>query len=107
LSQQIDWEVELAVVIGRPGVNIKRSEALNYVFGYTVLNDVTARDIQTRHGNQYFKGKSLDGSCPIGPWIVTADELEDPGNLQLWTRVNGAEKQHGNTRDMLFDVPTI
>lgn len=107
VSVQIDWEVELALVIGRTGRKIKRAEALSYVFGYMVLNDVTARDIQKRHGNQNFLGKSLDGACPVGPWIVTADEIGDPGNLQLWTRVNGVEKQHGNTQDMIFDVPTF
>ncbi len=107
VSVQIDWEVELALVIGRAGRKIKRAGALDYVFGYMVLNDVTARDIQKRHGNQNFLGKSLDGACPFGPWIVTPDEIGDPGNLQLWTRVNGVEKQHGNTRDMIFDVPTF
>ncbi len=107
VSEKIDWEAELAVVIGRSGKKIRRSEALEYVFGYMVLNDVTARDIQKRHGNQNFLGKSLDGSCPTGPWIVTADEIGGPSGLQLWTRVNGVEKQHGNTRDMIFDVPAI
>jgi 2-keto-4-pentenoate hydratase/2-oxohepta-3-ene-1,7-dioic acid hydratase in catechol pathway len=104
VSEMIDWECELALVIGRTGKNIRRDEALTYVFGYTVLNDISARDIQSRHGGQYFKGKSLDGACPMGPWIVTADEIGDPGDLQLWTRVNGVEKQHASTREMIFDV---
>jgi 2-keto-4-pentenoate hydratase/2-oxohepta-3-ene-1,7-dioic acid hydratase in catechol pathway len=105
ISEEMDWEVELAVVIGRRGKNIRRDEALWYVFGYMVLNDISARDIQKRHGGQFFKGKSLDGSCPTGPWIVTPDELGDPNQLELWTRINGVEKQHDNTRSMLLDVP--
>ncbi len=107
VSEQIDWEVELALVIGTGGKNISREHALDHVFGYTVVNDISARDIQKRHGGQFFLGKSLDGSCPIGPWIVTPDEVGDVANLQLWTRVNGVEKQHGNTRDMIFNMPVI
>jgi 2-keto-4-pentenoate hydratase/2-oxohepta-3-ene-1,7-dioic acid hydratase in catechol pathway len=107
VSVQIDWEVELAIVIGRGGRNIRREEAKEHIFGYTVLNDVSARDIQQRHGGQFFKGKSLDGSCPMGPWIVTADEVPDPDNLELWTRVNGVEKQHDNTASMMFGVAEI
>jgi len=107
ISTQIDWEGELAFIIGRAGKNIRRDNAMDYVFGYTIVNDISARDIQQRHGGQYFKGKSLDGTCPIGPWIVTPDELDDPGHLELIARVNGIEKQHGNTRDMMFDVPAI
>jgi len=106
VSALIDWEGELAFVIGHAGKNIKREHALDHIFGYMVLNDVSARDIQVRHGGQYFKGKSLDGSCPIGPWIVTPDEVGDPGNLRIITRVNGVEKQNGNTSDMIFDVPS-
>ena len=107
VSDKLDWEVELAIVIGREGKNIRREEAKEYIFGYNVLNDVSARDIQQRHGGQFFKGKSLDGSCPIGPWIVTADEVPDPDNLELWTRVNGVEKQHDTTASMLFSVSEI
>jgi len=107
VSEKIDYEGELAVVIGREGKNIPREKALDHVFGYMVLNDVTARDIQRRHGGQFFKGKSLDGSCPTGPWIVTADEIPDPAALQLWTRVNGVEKQHDTVASMLFDVAAI
>ncbi|MEA2576018.1 MAG: hypothetical protein QOH93_3316 [Chloroflexia bacterium] len=105
VSTELDWEVELAVVVGKGGKNIKREEAFEYIFGYMVLNDVSAREVQKRHGGQFFKGKSLDGTCPTGPWIVTADELGDPGDLQLWTRVNGEVKQHDTTRSMLLDVP--
>lgn len=103
LSTAIDWEVELAVVIGRRGRAIPEAEALDYVFGYTILNDVTARDIQQRH-RQYFLGKSLDGACPLGPWIVTADEIPDPQALRLTSRVNGVLKQDGSTADQIFGV---
>src|SRR5438067_13894968 len=88
VSDKLDREVELAVVVGRRGANIKRADVRPYVLGYTVLNDVTARDIQSGWGGQYFKGKSLDRTCPTGPWIVTADELTDPQALALSPRVN-------------------
>jgi 2-keto-4-pentenoate hydratase/2-oxohepta-3-ene-1,7-dioic acid hydratase in catechol pathway len=104
VSDKIDWEVELAVVIGKRGANIKQADARSYVFGYTVLNDVTMRDIQSGWGGQYFKGKSLDRSCPTGPWIVTSDELTDPQSLRLTLKVNGTVKQDGNTRDMIYPV---
>jgi 2-keto-4-pentenoate hydratase/2-oxohepta-3-ene-1,7-dioic acid hydratase in catechol pathway len=107
ISDKIDWEVELGVVIGRSGVNIKRSDGLAHVFGYMALNDVTARDIQSGWGGQYFKGKSLDRSSPTGPWIVTADELGDPQKLNLRLRVNGTVKQDGNTRDMIYPVDAL
>lgn len=107
VSASIDYEVELAVVIGTAGRNIAKAEAMNHVFGYTILNDVTARDIQRRHGGQYFKGKGLDGSCPIGPWIVTADEIADPHALSIGLTVNGEQRQNGRTADMIFDIPTL
>ena len=107
ISDQLDWEVELAVLIGRRGANIGRADALEHVFGYTVLNDVTARDIQSGWGGQYFKGKSLDRSCPTGPWVVTRDEVDDPQALDLFLRVNGTLKQEGNTRDMIYPVEAI
>ncbi len=103
VSSEIDWEVELGVIIGKTGKNIHAEDALSYVFGYTVLNDITARDLQTRH-KQFFKGKSLDGSCPLGPWIVTADEITDPHNLALSLRVNGETKQNSNTSLMIFSI---
>jgi 2-keto-4-pentenoate hydratase/2-oxohepta-3-ene-1,7-dioic acid hydratase in catechol pathway len=103
VSSEIDWEVELAVIIGKRGKNIRAEDALSYVFGYTVLNDITARDLQMRH-KQFFKGKSLDGSCPMGPWIVTADEIADPQNLALRLRVNGETKQDSNTSMMIFSI---
>lgn len=105
LSEDIDWEVELAVIIGKQGKNIPIEQAMDYVFGYTVLNDVTARDLQ-RQGKQFFKGKSLDGCCPTGPWIITRDELPNPHQLNIRCLVNGEEMQASNTRNMIFDIPT-
>ena len=105
-TAQLDYEAELAFVIGRSGKNIKRSEALDYVFGYTVANDISARDLQSRH-QQFFKGKSLDGSCPLGPWIVTADEIPDPAALTVRLRVNGELRQESGVHDLIFDVPTL
>jgi 2-keto-4-pentenoate hydratase/2-oxohepta-3-ene-1,7-dioic acid hydratase in catechol pathway len=106
VTSQLDWEVELGIVIGRSGRAIAREHALEHVFGYTVINDVSARDVQLRH-QQFFLGKSLDGSCPMGPVIVTRDEIPDPQNLALRCRVNGELKQDSNTRAMIFDVATI
>ncbi|MEM7044729.1 MAG: fumarylacetoacetate hydrolase family protein [Pseudomonadota bacterium] len=106
VSENIDYEVELAVVIGKAGRDVAPAEAMEYVFGYTILNDITARDVQRRHGGQYFKGKGLDGSCPLGPVIVTADELSDPANLGIRLSVNGEMRQDGHTADMIFDIPT-
>jgi 2-keto-4-pentenoate hydratase/2-oxohepta-3-ene-1,7-dioic acid hydratase in catechol pathway len=107
LSTKIDWEVELAVVVGKRGANIKSADALDHVFGYMVLNDVTARDIQNDWGGQWFKGKSLDRTCPTGPWIVTRDEVPNPASLNLWLRVNGEVKQESNTSDMIYPVEAI
>lgn len=107
VSQSVDYEVELAVVIGKPGRNIAKSDAYDHVFGYTILNDVTARDIQRRHGGQYFKGKGLDGSCPMGPSIVTADTISNPQALSIGLTVNGEQRQDGTTSDMIFDIPTL
>jgi len=106
VSEQIDWEAELAVIIGKGGKNIREEDALSHVFGYTVLNDVTARDLQSRH-KQFFKGKSIDGYCPMGPWIVTADEIGNPQQLTVRLRVNGVTKQEGNTNMMIFPIRTI
>jgi 2-keto-4-pentenoate hydratase/2-oxohepta-3-ene-1,7-dioic acid hydratase in catechol pathway len=107
VTHEVDWEVELGVVLGRQGTNIPRERAMEYVFGYTVLNDVSARDLQFNWGGQFFKGKSLDGFCPIGPYIVTADEVPDPQNLRLCCRVNGEIKQDSNTRDMIFPIDEL
>ncbi|WP_028457896.1 fumarylacetoacetate hydrolase family protein [Chloroflexus sp. Y-396-1] len=105
VSAQRDWEVELAVIIGRRGRDIPVSAALDYVFGYTIMNDVSARDLQTRH-QQFFYSKSLDGSAPLGPWIVTADEIPNPHALGIRLRLNGELVQNSTTRDMIFDIPT-
>jgi 2-keto-4-pentenoate hydratase/2-oxohepta-3-ene-1,7-dioic acid hydratase in catechol pathway len=106
VSVKIDWEGELAVIIGKRGRNIKETDAMNYVFGYAVINDTTARDMQVDHGGQWFKGKSLDGHGPIGPWIIAASDI-DYNDLELTTRVNGVVKQQINTRQMYFKVPRI
>ena len=106
ISVEVDWEVELAVVVGKQARKISRQEALDFVFGYTVLNDVSARDLQ-HQTSQFFIGKSIDGYCPMGPWIVTADEIADPQNLALRCRVNGQVKQEGNTRSMLYSIAAI
>lgn len=105
VTEEVDYEVELGVVIGRTGRFISSAKATNHVAGYLVINDITARDLQ-RHHNQFFLGKSLDGFCPMGPVFVTADEL-DGRNLELGLSVDGEVRQHGNTRDLVFDVPSI
>lgn len=106
-STKLDWEVELGVVIGKRGTNIREADAMKYVYGYTVINDVSAREVQRRHGQQWFKGKSLDGHCPMGPWILTADQVKDWWDLRLVSRVNGEIKQDSNTRHMYFKLPRI
>ncbi len=103
-TSKIDWEVELAVVIGRKGRNIPRAKANDYIFGYTVCLDMTARDLQRAH-LQWWKGKSLDTFCPLGPSIVHKSAMPDPKNIRLQCRVNGETMQDGNTRDMIFDIP--
>jgi 2-keto-4-pentenoate hydratase/2-oxohepta-3-ene-1,7-dioic acid hydratase in catechol pathway len=107
VSVQIDWEAELAFVIGRAGKNIPSDDAMDYVFGYTVINDVSARDIQYGHGGQFFKGKSLDGTCPMGPWIITRDEVPNPDALPVRCRVNGVTKQDSTTADFIFKIPEL
>ncbi len=106
ITDKLDWEVELAVVIGKKGRDIPKEKAYEHVFGYTICLDMTARELQRIHG-QWFKGKSLDTFCPIGPWIVHKSALPDPQQLRLICRVNGEVMQDGNTRDMIFDIPTI
>ena len=105
VTDKLDWEVELAVVIGKRGRDIPKERAYEYVFGYTVCLDMTARELQRQHG-QWFKGKSLDTFCPLGPWIVHKSALKDPQQIRLVCRVNGEVMQDGNTRDMIFDIPT-
>jgi 2-keto-4-pentenoate hydratase/2-oxohepta-3-ene-1,7-dioic acid hydratase in catechol pathway len=105
LTQQLDYEAELALVIGTRGTRIRRADAYRYVFGYTIANDVTARDLQLKH-RQWFLGKSLDGSCPMGPYVVTADEVNAAAlDIRCW--VNGELRQNANTRDLIFDIPTL
>lgn len=102
----LDYEGELAVVIGKFGRDIPKNQAFDYIFGYTIANDISARDIQERHG-QYFLGKALDGSCPLGPYVVTKDELPDPQTLTIVTKVNGEIRQNGSTKDMIFSVEEL
>jgi len=104
-TQQLDYEVEIGVIIGRPAFRVSREEALDYVAGLTIFNDLSARDLQFNH-QQFFKGKSIDGACPMGPWIVTADEIANPHGLAIQCRVNGTVKQDWTTGDMIFDIPT-
>jgi 2-keto-4-pentenoate hydratase/2-oxohepta-3-ene-1,7-dioic acid hydratase in catechol pathway len=104
-TEEVDYEVELALVIGRAGRNIPRARAYDHIWGYTIVNDVTARDRQKRH-KQWFLGKALDTFCPMGPWIATADEV-DPENLDLETRVDGELRQRANTRDLIFGIPEL
>jgi 2-keto-4-pentenoate hydratase/2-oxohepta-3-ene-1,7-dioic acid hydratase in catechol pathway len=107
LTEKLDWEAELALVIGRQGKNIAEADAMDHVFGYMVANDVTAREIQRRHGQQWFKGKSLDGYCPMGPWLTTRDEVPNVEKLPIACHVNGAVKQDSNTRHLYFKIPRI
>ena len=105
VSSQIDYEAELTIVIGKGGKNIPRDEAMDHVFGYTIVNDVTARDVQMRH-QQWDLGKSFDTFCPMGPWIVTADELDGSNTrVRLW--VNGELRQDARTTDLIFDLPSL
>jgi 2-keto-4-pentenoate hydratase/2-oxohepta-3-ene-1,7-dioic acid hydratase in catechol pathway len=105
VTQAVDYEGELALIIGKPGRAIRRQDAYDHVWGYTIINDVTARDRQKNH-KQWFLGKSLDTFCPMGPMIATADEV-DPENLEVRTWVNGELRQSANTRDLIFDIPTL
>jgi 2-keto-4-pentenoate hydratase/2-oxohepta-3-ene-1,7-dioic acid hydratase in catechol pathway len=106
VTSELDYEVELAFIVGVGGKNIAREQAMDHVFGYTIVNDVTGRDLQNRH-LQFYKGKSLDRSCPMGPWIVTADEIADPAALGLRLRLNGETRQDSTVGDLIFDIPTI
>ena len=110
ISSQIDYEAELVIVIGRGGRNISRADAMDHVFGYTIVNDVTARDVQMRHG-QWDLGKSFDTFCPMGPWIVTADELDGRDTrVRCWVTPAGAApelRQDAQTTDLIFDIPTL
>ena len=105
ITQSVDYEAELGVIIGREGRFISEETAYDHVWGYTVVNDMTARDLQSRH-KQWLLGKSIDTFCPIGPWIVTADEV-DPEDMDVSCWVNGERRQHANTRDLIFNIPSI
>jgi 2-keto-4-pentenoate hydratase/2-oxohepta-3-ene-1,7-dioic acid hydratase in catechol pathway len=105
-TQSVDYEGELTVVVGRRARGVKKADAYDYVFGYTIINDVTSRTLQHAH-KQWFLGKNLDGFCPMGPCIVTADEVPDVTRLRLETRVNGEVRQNADVSDLIFDIPTL
>jgi 2-keto-4-pentenoate hydratase/2-oxohepta-3-ene-1,7-dioic acid hydratase in catechol pathway len=110
LSSEIDYEAELAVIIGKTAKHVSRDKALDHVLGYTCANDVSSRDWQREKrlgGGQFARGKSFDGFCPLGPWIVTRDEIPNPNALHLKTTLNGQTMQDNTTGDMIFDVPTL
>lgn len=106
LVDSLDYEAELAIVLGKDALNVKKEDAWNYVFGYTILNDISARNVQTRH-KQWYLGKSLDGFCPMGPWIVTRDEIATPPSLRITSKVNGELRQDSSTDLLVFDIPHI
>jgi len=107
VTEKLDWEVELGVVIGKGGRNITEAAAMKHIYGYMTVNDVSAREVQRQHGQQWFKGKSLDGHCPMGPWLTTADAVKTPQNLRITCKVNGVVKQDSNTSFMYFKIPRI
>ncbi len=106
-SVKTDWEVELGVVIGTRASYVNEQEAMDHVAGYCVINDVSEREYQSERGGLWDKGKGCDSFAPIGPWLVTRDEVADPQNLKLWTEVNGVRRQNGSTQTMIFDVRTL
>ena len=106
-SQKTDWEVELGIVIGSLARYVAAHEARRYIAGYCIVNDVSEREFQIERGGQWTKGKSADTFGPIGPWVVTADEVPDPGKLALWTEVNGKRVQNSNTADLIFGIDEI
>jgi 2-keto-4-pentenoate hydratase/2-oxohepta-3-ene-1,7-dioic acid hydratase in catechol pathway len=106
-SQKSDWEVELAVIIGKRAKYVEKARALEYVAGYALHNDYSEREYQLERGGQWDKGKGCDTFAPLGPWLVTGDEVGDPGRLDMWLKLNGEEVQHSSTSDMIFDVPTL
>jgi len=103
-STKTDWEVELAIVIGRKAQYVSQGSAVDHIAGYTICNDVSERAFQLEGTGQWVKGKSFDTSAPVGPWLVTTDEISDPQNLNIWLEVNGERRQSGNTRTMIFGV---
>ena len=106
-TSQCDYEAELAFIVGKKAKNIPESEAMNYIAGYTACNDISARDLQFNEGGQWFRGKAIDTFAPLGPVIVTTDELTDPHNLAISSRVNGDIRQNSNTNELIFNVPFL
>ena len=106
-AEKMDYEVELAIVIGTKASYVAENEAKNYIAGYCVVNDVSERAYQMERGGQWTKGKSCDTFCPMGPWVVTVDEIADAGKLQVWTEVNGERRQNSNTSDLIFGIEKI
>lgn len=106
-SKKSDWEVELGAVIGTPANNVSEADALSHVAGYCIVNDVSEREWQMEHGPTWTKGKSCDSFCPVGPWLVTADDVADPQKLDMWLDVNGTRRQTGNTSTMIFGVAQL
>lgn len=107
-STKVDWEVELGVVIGKRAKSVNEADAMDHVAGYCLVNDVSERELQLeRSSGQWFKGKGLDTFCPVGPWLVTRDEIADPHTLDAWLDVNGVRRQSGNTNTMIFRVPFL
>ena len=106
-SSKTDWEVELAIVIGKRASYVSKQDALNYIAGYVLHNDVSEREFQIERSGQWVKGKSCDSFAPIGPFIATADEIENPNNLNLWLKVNGEEMQNSNTSDFIFNIEEV
>ncbi len=107
ITAKVDWEAELAVVIGKTARNVSEEDALDYIAGYMNCNDVSARDLQLERGDQWLRGKCLDTFCPLGPWLVTRDEVTDPGNLGIRSLVNGEVMQDSNTANLIYDIPYL
>jgi len=106
VTEKLDYEAELAFVIGKKGKNIPEDKVYDYIAGYMAFDDVSARDLQSKH-QQWYRGKSIDTFAPMGPWLVTKDEIKDPQNLELFCKVNGVERQHTSTSDMIFNIKKI
>ena len=105
-TESVDYECELAFVIGKPAFQVSKADAYDHVFGYTIVNDVTSRELQKQH-NQWVIGKSIDTFCPMGPWLVTSDEVGDVTELEIATEINGEERQRARVADLIFDIPTL
>ncbi len=105
-TASVDYECELAFIIGKPAFQVSKADAYDHVFGYTIINDVTSRELQKQH-NQWVIGKSIDTFCPMGPWLVTSDEVGDVTELEIATEINGEERQRAKVSDLIFDIPTL